>query len=193
MKRSLLSTLILTPLFLLLCACNMGNTSTTSAQRLIRISQLDRQQYASEQEYEQWSASTCSTASMVEVMDAYGYRYRITDVLHAQIAAHAISPELGLLDNDGIARTVKQFGFRATIKYGIPLEQVIALVNGGTPIIVDFPPSAYFPTGHLLVVIGGDSSRVFLADSSADNITELPPPLFSRYWRGGIMALVTPQ
>lgn len=52
-----------------------------ASQQLTRISQLDPNEYASNAEYNTWAYSACSTASMTEVFDSYGYHYRITDVL----------------------------------------------------------------------------------------------------------------
>jgi hypothetical protein len=51
------------------------------AHQLVRLNQLDPRQYRSAAEYQIWAASTCSTAAMTEVMNYYGHRYRISDVL----------------------------------------------------------------------------------------------------------------
>src|SRR5260370_24072514 len=81
----------------------------SSVHRVIRSSQLDPTQYASSQEYDTWAASACSAASMTEVLNTYGRTLRITDVLQVESTVHAISPELGLLEESGIARTVAHF------------------------------------------------------------------------------------
>jgi ABC-type bacteriocin/lantibiotic exporter with double-glycine peptidase domain len=197
MKRRLLSALILAPLLIsLLCACDMGGNSETAsvtpAHHLIRISQLDRQQYASDEEYTTWSPSTCSTASMTEIVNVYSQerQYRITDILHYQIRANAISPELGLLDNAGIARTLEPLGFRVDY-HALSLDQVIDLANSGTPVLVDFPPTLW-KGGHLLVVTGGNKGQVFLADSSLFNMQVMTRQIFRRYW-AGFVAVITPQ
>ncbi|HKF38633.1 MAG TPA: hypothetical protein VKB35_17185, partial [Ktedonobacteraceae bacterium] len=74
------------------------------AQHLVRLGQLDPAQYNSSQEYNLWAYSACSTASMTEVMDAYGRHYRITDVLQVETRIGEITPQLGLLEEAGIAR-----------------------------------------------------------------------------------------
>src|SRR3989440_7440326 len=129
---------------------------------LVRIGQLDRSQYGSDQEYRTWAGSACSATAMTEVMNAYGYRYRIQDILAQEVAVNAISPRRGLLDDQGIQRSAERFGFTANWGYNLSLNQIIALANRGTPAIVSFPPARY-PGGHLLVVTGGDGGFVRVA------------------------------
>jgi hypothetical protein len=130
---------------------------------------------------------------MTEVMNYYGRFLRITDVLQAERNAGAITPELGLLEESGIARTVEHFGFHATIDHTHTFAQMIALANAGTPVVVSIPPqrSSLFYGGHILVVTGGNSSVVFLVDSSAYNLRTLPLQSFLFLW-GGLTAIVTP-
>jgi len=149
----------------------------------VRIGQLDRSQYGSDQEYRTWAGSACSATAMTEVMNAYGYRYRIQDILAQEVAVNAISPRLGLLDDQGIQRTAERFGFTANWGYNLSLNQIIALANRGTPAIVSFPPARY-PGGHLLVVTGGDGGSVRLADSSLYNRRTLTRGQFMRWWAG---------
>ena len=55
-----------------------------ASQRLVRISQLDPNQYSSADEYNTWAYSACSAASMTEVFNAFGHHYRITDILKVE-------------------------------------------------------------------------------------------------------------
>src|SRR5260370_14070578 len=64
-----------------------------ASKALKRLAQLDPSQYSSEQEYQVWSASACSTTAMTEVINAYGHNYRITDILHVEISQSAISSQ----------------------------------------------------------------------------------------------------
>jgi ABC-type bacteriocin/lantibiotic exporter with double-glycine peptidase domain len=162
-----------------------------SRQQVLRISQLDPQQYRSTAEYTTWASSTCSTAAMTEVMNYYGRHLRITDVLAVESNMEAITPQLGLLADDGIARTVARFGFRTQWGYQYSLDQVIDLANQGTPVIVGFPPERY-PGGHLVVVTGGTNTLVELADSSIWNRHTLTRTRFLKWW-AGFVAVVTPQ
>jgi hypothetical protein len=59
------------------------------------------------------------------------------------------------------------------------------------PVIVGFPPDRY-PGGHLLVVTGGNSTTVFLADSSIWNLHSLSRARFLSYWEG-FAAVVKPE
>lgn len=166
-------------------------TALNASQGLVRISQLDPAQYSSNAEWNTWAYSACSTAAMTEVFDAYGRHYRITDVLAVEAQIGAITPQMGLLDPSGIQQTATQFGFKTNWGNSWTLDQVISTANSGKPVIVGFPPDRY-AGGHLLVVIGGDSTYVYLADSSLWNHRALTHGQFLQWW-GGYAAVVTPQ
>jgi ABC-type bacteriocin/lantibiotic exporter with double-glycine peptidase domain len=157
----------------------------------MRLGQLDPAQYGSTQQYNTWAYSACSSASMTEVMNAYGHKYRITDILTVEARIHEITPELGLLEESGIQHTGEQFGFKTTWGHNLSLDQVIAAANHGTPVIVSFPPAKY-AGGHILVVRGGNASTVYLADSSRLNWTQLTRARFMQLW-GGFSAIMTPK
>lgn len=161
-----------------------------ASARLVRISQLDPGQYGSANEAATWAYSACSTAAMTEVLNAYGLRLRIHDVLQVESSLGYITPQLGLTDEAGIAATVKRFGFQTTWGDHFTLAQVIAHANAGTPVIVSWPPARY-DGGHIVVVTGGNSQDVFLADSSSWNRTRLSHAQFLRWW-AGFAAVVTP-
>jgi ABC-type bacteriocin/lantibiotic exporter with double-glycine peptidase domain len=177
--------------FLLVQTGGIENRGQPTGRHLVRLNQLDPGQYASIQEYHTWASSTCSTAAMTEVANYYGGNYRITDLLAVEAHIGEITPELGLLEDAGIAHTVAHFGFVTSWGYGRTLDQLVALANGGMPVIVAFPPSRY-PGGHLLVVIGGDGARVLVADSSIWNRTSFSRTHFLMLW-AGFAAVVTPQ
>ncbi len=165
-------------------------TAYTASQHLTRLNQLDSAQYRSMQEYALWSDSTCSTATITEVINAYGHQYRITDILQIESGLGEITPQLGLLEDVGIQRTAAKLGFKTAWGHTLSLDQVIAAANSGTPVIVSFPPSR-LPPGHLVVVRGGDSNYVYLADSSARNWTQLTHARFMQFW-AGFSAILTP-
>jgi hypothetical protein len=177
--------------FLVVQTGGMESREQPAGRHLVRIGQLDRRQYASIQEYHTWAYSTCSTAAMTEVANYYGGNYRITDILAVEALIGEINPEQGLLEDAGIARTMAHFGFVTSWGYGKTLDQVVALSNQGTPVIVAFPPSSY-PGGHLLVVTGGENRRVLVADSSIWNRTSFSRSRFLALW-AGFAAVVTPQ
>ncbi len=195
MRKGLAYLLILLVLlygaFLLMQAGGRGNDGRSPERHVMRIGQLDPSQYASNQEYHTWAYSTCSAAAMTEVANYYGGNYRITDILVVEAHIGEITPEQGLLEDAGIERTMAHFGFVTSWGYSRTLDQIVALANGGTPVIVAFPPSRY-PGGHLLVVTGGDGSRVLVADSSLWNRTSFSRTRFLALW-AGFTAVITPQ
>jgi Peptidase C39 family len=164
--------------------------SQPQRHHLVRIGQLDPAQYASRAEYREWAYSTCSTAALAEVFNYYGHRYRIHDVLVVQAQIHEITPELGLVEDAGIAATAAHFGFTTRWGYRLTLDQILQLANAGTPVIVGWPPERY-PGGHLVVIIGGNSHTVFLADSSRYDRSSLSRTQFMKWW-AGFSAIVTP-
>jgi predicted double-glycine peptidase len=128
---------------------------------------------------------------MTEVINAYGHHYRVTDILKVESQIGEITPELGLLEEAGVARTVAHFGFKTTWGHNLSLNDVINVANHGRPVIVSFPPDRY-AGGHLLVVTGGDANYVYLADSSLWNRHSLSRNQFLQWWEG-FYAIVTPK
>jgi hypothetical protein len=94
-----------------------------SSGRVVRIDQLDPAQYHT------WASSACSAAAMTEVLNAYGGRYRITDVLQVEARLGYITPQEGLTADQGIAATMQQFGFQTTWGGDFSLAQVLAAAN----------------------------------------------------------------
>lgn len=170
---------------------NQNNPQFNASRNLVRLSQLDPTQYASKQEFTTWAYSACSTASLTEVMNAYGRHFRITDVLKVEAGIGEITPQLGLLDEPGIQKTAAQFGFKTIWGHNLSLDQIISIANQGRPVIVSFPPDRY-AGGHLLVVTGGNSRIVNLADSSLWNRQSLSRSQFLQWWEG-FYAIVTPE
>jgi hypothetical protein len=162
-----------------------------ASKTLLRISQLDPAEYNSPQDYNTWAYSACSAAAMTEVFNAYGRHYRIADVLKVEAGINEITPALGLVEDVGIQRTATLLGFNTSWGYSLSLDQIIAIANKGEPVIVSWPPYKY-DGGHLLVVRGGNSKYVFIADSSRYDRTTLTHAQFLNWW-GGFSAIVTPS
>ena len=183
-------------LFLLVQTGGIGTggqlgAAVQTGHHLVRLGQLDPGQYASDQEYRTWAYSTCSTAAMTELANYYGDSYRITDILAVEFRIGEITPDSGLLEDSGIAHTMAHVGFKTSWGYAHALDQIVTLAKQGTPVIVAFPPARY-PGGHVLVVIGGDDSRVFVADSSVSHVPSFSRTRFLALW-AGFAAIVTPQ
>jgi len=163
-----------------------------ASKSLVRLAQGDPNQYISQDEYNQWAASACSAAAMTEIINAYGHNYRITDILKVEAGLHEITPELGLLEDKGISRTMDQFGFKMVPLQHTTLDDAIDVANQGHPVIISFASSGYWPGGHILVLRGGNAQNVDLADSSRLNLTIVTRNQFSQWWRG-FTALAVPQ
>ncbi len=157
---------------------------------LVRINQLDTHQYASLQQGNLWSPSTCSAASMTEIINAYnatyhrGPQYHIRDILQIENQLGEITPDLGMLHGaTSISRTTSHFGFVSRDLSGLSLDDLLAVGNGGYPVIVNFPPDTW-SGGHFLIVLGGDHTYVHLADSSRLNMQYMNRTKFQSYWEG---------
>ena len=107
-----------------------------------------------------------------------------------EAAIGEITPALGLVEDVGVANTMTKFGFKTNWGYSLSYDQVIATANRGEPVIVAWPPSRY-DGGHLVVVVGGTSQTVFLADSSRYDRHSLSRAQFMTWW-AGYSAVATP-
>ncbi len=189
------------PVFNLTWLSNSSPSQTTPAasppklygasQNLARLGQLDPGQYNSTADYNLWAYSACSTAAMTEVINSYGHHYRIADVLKVEAGLGEITPSLGLVEDVGVARTMTKFGFNTSWGYSLSYDQVVATANRGQPVIVSWPPSRY-DGGHLVVVIGGNSQTIIIADSSLYDRHSLSRAQFMKWW-AGFSAVATPQ
>lgn len=163
---------------------------TGASKALVRVSQVDPAQYNSMQEYNTWWPSACSAASMTEIINSYGHNYRVTDILKAETSINEITPDAGLLYTYGLDKTLAQFHFTThwlsdpLVRPAHPsVDNLIAVANSGTPVIINFPPDRW-AGGHLLVVIGGNKDYVYLADSSRLNMRAMDRKTFLKYWVG---------
>ena len=158
---------------------------------LARLGQLDPNQYSSNSEYNTWAYSACSAAAITEVINSYGHHFRITDILKVESSIGEITPQLGLMEDIGVARTMTRFNFKTTWGYNLSLNTIIDIANHGRPVIVSWPPAKY-DGGHIVVVTGGDANNVFLADSSIYNRHSLTHGQFNQWW-AGFYAIPTPN
>lgn len=158
-----------------------------ASKALIRLDQTSNEQYSSQAEHDAWSPSSCSAASVTEVMNAYGHSYKIADILKIEADIGAITPSQGLLSPEGIDQTATKFGFQTQTLANPTLKQILTIANSGKPVIVNFP-SQVWTGGHFLVVVGsitvGGISYVHLADSSTLNMQYMLPTRFEHYWQG---------
>ena len=154
-----------------------------ASKALVRISQVDPAQYNSLQDYNTWWPSACSAASMTEVINAYGNHYRIADILKVETDVKEITPDAGLVEPHGLDKTLARFNFTTHWLNTPSLDDLIAVANSGTPVIINFPPSRW-AGGHLLIALGGNKNYVYLADSSRLNMRAMDHKTFLKYWVG---------
>lgn len=164
-------------------------TAFNASVQLKRISQLNPSEYDSPQQEATWGMSACSTAALTEVMDSYGFSFAIADVLHVEAQIGAITVQDGLTTESGIANTAKLFGFSTQWGHNLSLSQIISKANAGQPVIVSWPPLKY-TDGHIVVVVGGNSTTVRIADSSLYNRTSVSLSQFNSWW-GGFSAILS--
>jgi len=163
--------------------------AVTATQRLVRISQLDPAQYVSVAQYHEWSGAACSAGSLTMVLDAYGQHFIIGQVI--PLFGSSISPNGGLLNDQGLAYAASQVHFGASLSHSRALDQVVAIANSGLPVIVDVRSADLFPAGHFMVVLGGDAHTLHLAESSSVNIQWMSRAWFASMWEG-LSAVIGP-
>lgn len=117
--------------------------------------QLDPNQYANLDQYKLWSGSTCSVASLVSVLTAYGHKVSISQVLSIMLTRGGISPEAGLSNYGNFDYVAQLFGLHATVDENPNLDQhfnsILTQLQSNQLVIVNVQDSTYFPNGHFMV------------------------------------------
>jgi hypothetical protein len=167
----------------------------TASARIVRVDSAARDQYYTDYQWQVWSYASCSGIALEEVMNAYGRHLIAADVLQVELQLGVWDVRLGLLTEQGIALTANYFGFAASLSHSRSLKEIIAIANGGTPVIVSVRDSTYFPGGHIFVVRGGDDQSVSIVDSSPADFTRMSYPMFTAMWQSNndFSAIVTPR
>ncbi len=171
------------------------------------FSQADKTQYNNENpQWSQWSYSACSGCAMAALMDAYGANLNgkplnCGDVLEAEYRLSVYNPinSWGLQRGvpDELAKTAAQFGFTGYSTQKLSLDDLITLANAGTPSIVRIP-------SHIMILTGGDSQHVFLADSGGLHLSQVTRTQFlhglpgsklyaGQAWMAGWYIILTPN
>ena len=140
-------------------AASAGSLAGTSVRsHFPAISQRDKSQYASEQEWQTWAASACSAAALSSVLNGYGKQVRITDVLSFMQQQDAIKAGAGLYRYDVIGTLAARYNLRAVYSEDKNLDahfdQVLGYLKQGYPVILNVLDSTFFPNGHFIVATG---------------------------------------
>ncbi len=128
-------------------------------------------------EWQVWSYSACSGCALAALLDAYGAQkngkpLNCGDVLEVEYKLGVYDPgttptnSRGLLPPGqiGLDKTAAYFGFASDYSKNVSLDDLIAMANSGTPSIISIPT-------HVMIITGGDSKYVKLADSGGLRLT----------------------
>ena len=144
----------------------------TPSQRISIHRQSNRAEYNNDNpEWQLWAYSACSGCAMAALLDAYGAQkngkpLNCGDVLEVEYQLGVYDPgttpsnSVGLLSpgQQNLAKTAAHFGFASDYSKNFSLDDLINLANSGTPSIIAIPT-------HVMIITGGDSGHVMLADS----------------------------
>ena len=177
------------------------------SRNVTAFSQGDKTQYNNESpQWSQWSDSACSGCAMAALMDAYGATLNgrplnCGDVLEVEYRLSVYTPvnTWGLIrgEPDELAKTAAQFGFTGYYTQKLSLDDLITLANAGMPSIVRIPT-------HVMILTGGDSQHVFLADSGGLHLSKVTRTQFlhglpgsrlyaGQSWIAGWYIILTPN
>lgn len=159
----------------------------SASAQIARVNSADRDQYATDYQYQVWSFSSCSGISLEEVMNAYGRHYIASDVLQ-------VEQDMGVWDTyDGLtggepamAKAAAHFGFQTSATPPRTLSDLITEANKGFPVIIG-------STGHIMVVKGGDANYVYVVDSSLANRQVMTHSQFMAFWNGFSVLVLPPS
>jgi hypothetical protein len=152
------------------------------ASRVQPMTQMKRVDlYDSRAQFSRWAGAACSAASLAEVLAAYGLPHMTIGRMIREMGAD-ISPNWGLLTYSAFNKVVSKYGLRADVYLAdnpLSYKQMLYLTNTlGIPVLVNMRATTgyyhYLSGGHVLVMTGGNSSRIRLTDSSLYYIKSLP-------------------
>ena len=165
-----------------------SRTALNVAQAVKPLTSLKRpDQYDNPAQFALYSPAACSPSSMAEVLTAWGVPHATIGRMIDDLGPY-LSPNWGLLDQEGFQVAAAKEGFRADIYWHLNYNQLLYLSNvAGLPVIVNFRRDwgyyHYFAGGHFLTVTAGDQQGVSIVDSSEYYITYLPRDVFLSLWQ----------
>jgi Peptidase_C39 like family len=168
---------------------SMGSKPSLSVVDQVRplTSLLRPDQYDSPAQFRLYSPAACSPTSLAEVLTAWSVPGATIGHMIDDLGSY-LSPDAGLLDQQGFAVAAAKNHMRADISWHLTYNQILYLTNVlGIPVIVNFRRDYgyyhYFAGGHFLVVTGGDQQGVSIVDSSEYFIKYLPHDVFDGLWQ----------
>lgn len=132
-----------------------GGTIILTNLAMPAISQRDPRQYNTTEEFQTWSPSSCSAASIAAIFSGFGKNIRTTDILTIMRNEKAISAQLGLYDYTVFEKVARQYNMKSSLNESRNLDahfnSIVETVRKGTPVLVNVRDSVYFPNGHFVV------------------------------------------
>ncbi len=171
------------------------------------IQAYDDAGYDSQAQHDAWWDSVCSAASFTEVAHAWGNKDVTLGQVLDRLLAHDppyITTYGGLMSQDGWEWMAQAYGLKAQVAWhAYTFDSLVKQVTtSGIPMVIGMEGgSTDSPWGHFVVVTGGDSNQVQIADSSLWKMQSLPRSFFSEptygiindpIWWSGETVLLTP-
>lgn len=166
----------------------MDGKVATRVQPMTQMRRVDL--YDSKAQFDLWAGSACSAATLAEILTAYGLPHMTIGRMIREFGAD-ISPQWGLLTYDAFNKVASRYGLRADVYLSnnpLSYKQMLYLTNTlGIPVVVNMRATTgyyhYLSGGHILVMTGGDNSRIRLVDSSLYYMKSLPLSTYNQMAR----------
>src|SRR5262249_2847296 len=157
----------------------MDGKIATRVQPMTQMRRLDL--YDSRAQFDQWAGAACSAATLAEILTAYGLPHMTIGRMIRELGP-AISSQWGLLSYYAFNQVVAKSGLRADVyleNNPLTYKQMLYLTNTlGIPVTINMRATTgyyrFLSGGHILVMTGGDSKTIRLADSSLYYMKALP-------------------
>jgi len=151
------------------------NPSTGTTLTFPAIWQRDKNQFGSEADWKEWSASACSVAAVTSVLNGFGKTVKMSDVLSLMRDQNAISATSGLYNYSVFSTIAAKYGLRAVYSESKDLDShfnsIMTALQKGNPVIVNVQDPTFFPNGHFIVAVRANS-----ADDTVSVINPDPAP-----------------
>jgi Peptidase_C39 like family len=132
-----------------------GGSTILTNLAMPAISQRDPLQYNSPDEFQTWSPSSCSAASIAAIFSGFGKTARTADILSIMRDEKAISPQLGLYDYSVFEKVARKYGMKSSLNESRNLDahfnNIVESLRKGTPVLVNVRDATFFPNGHFVV------------------------------------------
>lgn len=173
----------------------MDGKVASRVQPMTQMRRLDL--YDSRAQFDQWAGSACSAASLAEILTAYGLPHMTIGRMIREMGPD-ISSQWGLLTYSAFNKVVAKYGLRADVyleNNPLTYKQMLYLTNTlGIPVTVNMRATTgyyrYLSGGHILVMTGGDSKTIRLADSSLYYMKSLPLSVYNQMARSRNVVIV---